>query len=99
MDGGDIVELSWAHLHRRCVTPLKIIVVELVRIDRQNPEIMFFVSVHHQQMPADMVLMQPLVSVSVDLFCLRIEAAVSCWRVDPQLPLSILVEVENVVVG
>lgn len=99
MDGGDIVELSWAHLHHCCVAPLKIIVVELVRIDRQNPEIMFFVSVHHQQMPADMVLMQPLVSVSVDLFCLRIEAAVSCWRVDPQLPLSILVEVENVVVG
>ena len=99
MDGGDIVELSWAHLHRRCVTPPKIIVVELVWTDCQNPEIVHPVSVHFQQMPADMVLMQPLVSVSVDLFCLRIDASVSCWRVDPQLPLSILVEVENVVVG
>ena len=99
MDGGDIVELSWAYLHRRRVTPPEIVVVELIWAGRQNPEIVHPVSVHFQQMPADMVLMQPLVSVSVDLFCLGIEAAVSCWRVDPQLPLSILVEVENVVVG
>lgn len=60
---------------------------------------MLLVGVHFQQVPADMVLVQPLVSVSVDLFCLGTETAVTGGRVGPQLSFSIFVEVEDVVVG
>ena len=83
MDGVDVVELSCAHLHGCGAVMLEVVVVEPVWADRQNPEVVLPVGVHHQQMSADLVLMQPSVRVSVDLFCLGIEAAVSSRRVGP----------------
>ena len=77
---------------------LEVVVEEFVGADRQNPEIAFLVGVYHQRVSADLVLVHPLVRVSVDLFCLGIEAAKACGRVGPQLSFSIFVEVEDVVV-